>query len=695
MSGNLPRKMTAIGVAGPVGQSFAVYEKNWKCYGCQQENYASSNKCVKCKKQRPRNNYRNNHNKNHNRKNSNNNNHNNKSSSSSSSSIVQDPALLAIQQGQMIAWQEVVDPNSNQIYYYNRLTGVTQWERPVELGPAPHATGWYGRGQAGSRAAQLFAEENLKYLSRPAKQQKEFIDTNDYHVEGANEFNIWYGRYNGQRDRGKHKIAASNRCKLAVDAGKTKADERSAAGNAAKIYFCLPFAHGACMKGSECKYYHRVPLPEDDRNTDELYDCFGRQRHKSHREDMGGVGSFMQPCRTLYVGGILQEKYKNNEELEEACWRHFGEWGELENINIVHRLSVAFPRYRLRTSAEFAKEAMAQQSLEHGEILNIRWAHDDPNPVAKEAIERANLDAVYSILQSRGINMNEAKGFVAPVDYHYQIPDTTQPGSKRLRIENNNDGNSSSSHVAQAIFADPALAYPDTSSQFTEKQHKAAALVQEREQQQQQQPEPGPQPQPQPPEPDSSQLQQSQMPTTQRYTQEQMQYMQQMQQMQYMQYMQHMQYMQYMQHTGGGITYTATTVPSQASIQDLNPAIPSSAPTWTTVEEVVVEDEVGEEESTKKDDGSFDEHKMNDNHKGSSSEEDNSEDNDEEVACKPDGEGWEQYEDPTTGATYFYNHITGESSWGVAPTAPSSQPLNNQIDTQTDAIADAIGDAIA
>ena len=33
--------------------------------------------------------------------------------------------------------------------------------------------------------------------------------------------------------------------------------------------------------------------------------------------------------------------------------------------------------------SEFAKEAMSCQSLDKGEILSIRWAFDDPNPVAQ------------------------------------------------------------------------------------------------------------------------------------------------------------------------------------------------------------------------------------------------------------------------------------------------------------------------
>ena len=98
-------------------------------------------------------------------------------------------------------------------------------------------------------------------------------------------------------------------------------------------------------------FFHRVPLPADDANTDELYDCFGRQRHNKHRDDMSGVGSFMKPCRTLFVGGLVKHKYSTPKALEDAVWKHFAEWGELENVNVIHRLSIAFPRYRLRTSA--------------------------------------------------------------------------------------------------------------------------------------------------------------------------------------------------------------------------------------------------------------------------------------------------------------------------------------------------------
>ena len=52
-----------------------------------------------------------------------------------------DPALEALRRGEVVQWKEAIDPSTYQIYYYNQTTGQTQWERPVEMGPAPHATG--------------------------------------------------------------------------------------------------------------------------------------------------------------------------------------------------------------------------------------------------------------------------------------------------------------------------------------------------------------------------------------------------------------------------------------------------------------------------------------------------------------------------------------------------------------------------
>lgn len=210
------------------------------------------------------------------------------------------------------------------------------------------ATGWFGRGQAGSNAAQMYAEQNKKFLARPARKQKDFVDPKKYHTEGANEYNLWYGRYLGDMNDKMDREPATDRCVLEKDAGYTKADVGAQKG---KRFFCIHFAHGMCAKGADCVFHHRIPTPEDDRQCDELTDIFGRSRHSKHKDDMSGVGSFMKPCRTLFVGNLLKNQYATPKALEEACWKHFAEWGELESLNVIHRLSIAFPRYRLRTSA--------------------------------------------------------------------------------------------------------------------------------------------------------------------------------------------------------------------------------------------------------------------------------------------------------------------------------------------------------
>lgn len=69
--------------------------------------------------------------------------------------------------------------------------------------------------------------------------------------------------------------------------------------------------------------------------------------------------------------------------------------------------------YTTEALAQFAKEAMAHQSLDHDEILNVRWATMDPNPQAQkrearkieeqaaEAIRRALPEAFVREIEGR------------------------------------------------------------------------------------------------------------------------------------------------------------------------------------------------------------------------------------------------------------------------------------------------------
>lgn len=74
---------------------------------------------------------------------------------------------------------------------------------------------------------------------------------------------------------------------------------------------------------------------------------------------------------------------------------------------------VAFITYTNESNAQFAKEAMAHQSLDHEEVLNVRWATADPNPMAqaREArrIEEQAAEAIRRALPAEFVAEIEGK----------------------------------------------------------------------------------------------------------------------------------------------------------------------------------------------------------------------------------------------------------------------------------------------
>lgn len=204
-------------------------------------------------------------------------------------------------------------------------------------------------------------------------------------------FNIWYNKWSGgdREDKYLSKHAAPSRCNVAKDSGYTRADRVTGS------YFCLFFARGLCPKGHECEYLHRLPGLHDLFNPN--VDCFGRDKFSDYRDDMGGVGTFMRQNRTLYVGRIHV-----TDDIEEVVARHFAEWGQIDRIRVLNNRGVAFVTYTNEANSQFAKEAMAHQSLDHNEILNVRWATVDPNPLAQkreaQRIEEQAAEAVRRAL---------------------------------------------------------------------------------------------------------------------------------------------------------------------------------------------------------------------------------------------------------------------------------------------------------
>ncbi|CAD6893775.1 unnamed protein product [Tilletia controversa] len=262
--------------------------------------------------------------------------------------------------------------------------------------------------------------------SRPARQQitqaklEAIRVAADKGAQSGTTYNIWYNKWSGgdREDGYNNKTKAETRCDIARDAGYTRAD--AGKGNV----YCLFFARGHCPLGSDCTFLHR--LPATNYNPEQGRDIFGREKHGDYRDDMGGVGSLQRVNRTLYIGRLVEEantsgrggganvggmgaqwrdggrtvkggrsvgdamrsqgktrQHTGESASEKVLRRHFEEWGELERVRVLHGRSCGFVTYVSESAAQFAKEAMSNQSLDHNEVLNVRWSTDDPNPAAQ------------------------------------------------------------------------------------------------------------------------------------------------------------------------------------------------------------------------------------------------------------------------------------------------------------------------
>ncbi|KAI0663858.1 hypothetical protein C8Q70DRAFT_953236 [Cubamyces menziesii] len=246
------------------------------------------------------------------------------------------------------------------------------------------------------------------------------------------EYNIWYNKWAGgdREDSYSNKTKSQTRCNIKRDAGLTRANTT---GNK---YCCLFFARGCCPYGWECEYLHMLPDPETAL-PDTSKDCFARDKFADYRDDMGGVGSFQRQNRTLYIGRIKETG--TGAETEEVVRRHFKEWGEIEKIRVLQYRSVAFVTYKSELNAQFAKEAMACQSLDNDEILNVRWATEDPNPTSKVAekrrLEEMGREAIQAKMDPRIVDAVRAmRALEEGVEVQDDEMDEDGRESKRQRL---------------------------------------------------------------------------------------------------------------------------------------------------------------------------------------------------------------------------------------------------------------------
>lgn len=288
--------------------------------------------------------------------------------------------------------------------------------------PMPMKTGGPSVAAAMSVYIEHYQTPNAKQLGRPSRQQVRPPENESLgYTQGSEEYNIWYGKYLTDRfenpglfGRREEREKATTRCNPFTDSGWTRCDLEAQLD---RPVICIYYARGCCYLGSNCRYYHRLPTAEDDEKLDMLHDIFGRERYASHRDDMDGVGTFSEDCRTLFVGDLkVNRVYPNAEEKsEELIRQQFGLWGPIEDIKVVRNKNIAFVRFKYRVHAEFAKVAMAEQRLlldRPDDQLCVRWAHagrgseDKPDEQQAREWDQANK-AMMKRLSSLGYTQDD------------------------------------------------------------------------------------------------------------------------------------------------------------------------------------------------------------------------------------------------------------------------------------------------
>lgn len=121
-------------------------------------------------------------------------------------------------------------------------------------------------------------------------------------------------------------------------------------------------------------------------------------------------------------------------------------------MKVLQYRSVAFVTYKSEFHAQFAKEAMACQSLDNDEILNVRWATEDPNPVSKvnekRRLEDMGQEAIRSKMDPRIVDamrtIRALEDGDSLEDESYRMleemeEDNGEPQAKRLKLDSGND----------------------------------------------------------------------------------------------------------------------------------------------------------------------------------------------------------------------------------------------------------------
>jgi len=162
--------------------------------------------------------------------------------------------------------------------------------------------------------------------------------------------------------------------------------------------------------------------------------------------------------RCLYVGRLVSSPAPGK-DLREEVRSTFAEFGSIQMVRCFPDRGFAFVTYVHRGCAEFAYAAMMDQPMGASEVLNIRWAEDDPNPQAKAKRQASGDRQLGDAMDQRIAELRGEQAQAGGQDSANKRARTTAAGAQLSY-------GSAAAMVYPQLTQQPGYQYPDTSGQF-------------------------------------------------------------------------------------------------------------------------------------------------------------------------------------------------------------------------------------
>ncbi|XP_003384752.1 PREDICTED: pre-mRNA-splicing factor RBM22-like [Amphimedon queenslandica] len=158
-------------------------------------------------------------------------------------------------------------------------------------------------------------------------------------------------------------------------------------------HICSFWVKGECKRGEECPYRHEMPSdPSDPLSLQNIKDRYYGTNDPVAEKLLGQAKELPQlsppedkSITSLYIGGL-------SDDISERDLRdHFYQFGEIEDINVIHKQNCAFITFTTRPAAEKAVEQTFSKLIIKGNRLKVLWGRSQSGMIGGGGANKRSL----------------------------------------------------------------------------------------------------------------------------------------------------------------------------------------------------------------------------------------------------------------------------------------------------------------